>query len=357
MPLWASSQDSSNDLEAVLRFHEILAEQRQPMARISGEMVADQKLSLSGSVNLVFITTWDDVSGKIDYLTIKPEALHLIATDPVVTAPPDLEVELVDASVTPSVVSAGSALMDGTRIRCEIEVQSNAPIRGEREITVTFPSTQTVATAIGAVMPQRPPMVIFDLTLYPSEEERRLHAEERERARQDAAEAAKRSRREKGRAELLNGLKWLGIGVAGLFAVVTAVTAVDRLKTWSFPKHRVTVRSATSDTARGEVKVTRQISEGEMHRVPGLFHEEKKAATFFGSKADVTVELDGVPTRREVNLVTSTYTNDSVSTTSSWYEEVLYYQVAIRARRGAGTKPGHFLAETSAGTVKIRVLA
>lgn len=357
LPIHLQSQISQDETENALRQYELLAARENPSARVSGDVLGESPALLSGAVDVVFITEWNFDSGNIGYMTIKPEATSLLLVNPVVTSPPDLQVKLVGLEATPAAQPVGSALLEGIRIRCQIEVRPQAPMKGNRSIMVAFPSAEKVAGSLEAMTPRRPPAIHYDLTFFTSEEERRLHLEEADRARQEQAKAADLEKRKESRSRSFNFFKWLGLGIAALYAVGAAASATERVWIWSFPKHCVTIGTVTSETAMGEVEVTRQISEGEIHRVPGPFHEEKKASTFFGSERDVIVDLDGVLSRREVNLVTSTFTNDAGSSTSTWHEEVLRYQVVIQARKGAGVGAGCYLAKTSAGTVKVRFLS
>lgn len=357
LPIHLQSQISQDETGNALRQYELLAARENPSARVSADVLGESPALLSGEVDVVFITEWNFDTGNIRYMTIKPEVVSHLLVNPIVTSPPDLQVKLVGLEATPVAQPVGSALLEGIRIRCQIEVRPQAPMNANRSIIIAFPTVENVASYLETMTPRRPPAIHYDLTLFTSEEERRLHLEEADRARQERAKAADLEKRRESRSKLYNFLKWLGLGIAALYVVGVSASVIKRVWMWSFPKHCVMIGTVTSETAMGEVELTRQISEGEIHRVPGPFHEEKKASTFFGSERDVIVELNGVLSRREVNLVTSTFTNDAGTSTSTWHEEVLRYQVVIRARKGSRVGAGCYLAKTSAGTVKVRILS
>ena len=123
LPPDAYAQSLFLEPDTSVQLRRILADIKQPASSVNGEKIGNEAVSLSGTLDIVFLSEFNELSGDLKYLAVKAEVAPLLAADPVIESPSDLAFKIVSVESEPALVKFGSVTLSGIRLQCKVEVR------------------------------------------------------------------------------------------------------------------------------------------------------------------------------------------------------------------------------------------
>jgi len=296
------------------------------------ELISGESVSVNDS-NLVFIFT----SGPTSYLTLKPEFLNLLGSDPKIEVPKGLTVRLVAFAVQPVSVETAGGVGTGYQLKNKLELSTQKDLpSGDYPVIIRFDAVSAIAKNIQATSPNVGPTLRFNVRVFTSANEREsLRAAERQAHELEEAKRATTERRQQIRTGLI-----VIVTISGVFIIIHSLA-------WIFPSHRITISKSKSASTTGSISKTMSVQTRPQAEV-----EHSIARTFLGRRTDIKIEAIEIPVD-ESGWETWKTTTTSDSGTSVSYELRVKYDVRLTASTGPDTEPGWYLARTPIGRVRI----